>query len=128
MAKELVDDRLAKGLSSDYEFVFLKLPPPAAFLGYACYGRIPCTLASYDIYWIVVAPDIQGQGIGRMILAEAESLIRAAGGTRMYVDTSESPKYRATRAFYRQCGYACESIPADFYAPGDGKVIFVKRL
>ena len=128
VAVELVDDRLAKGLSSDYDFVFLETAATGRLLGYACYGRIPCTLSSYDIYWIVVEPDCQGQGIGRMILAEAESLIRAAGGTRMYVDTSESSKYRATQAFYRQCGYACESILADFYAPGDGKVIFVKRL
>lgn len=126
VAVELVDDRLQKGAASDYAFVFLETA--GRLLGYACYGLIPCTASSYDVYWIVVQPDSQRRGIGRMILDEAESLIRKAGGTRIYVDTSQSEKYRVTRAFYQQIGYHCESILADFYAPGDGKVIFSKRL
>ncbi len=126
VAVELLADRLEKGAASDYEFVFRE--KAGRLLGYACYGRIPCTLSSYDIYWIVVAPDRQGHGLGRMMLAEAESLIQKAGGTRIYVDTSQSEKYRTTRAFYQQCGYHCESILPDFYAPADGKVIFCKKL
>jgi D-alanine-D-alanine ligase len=124
VAIELVEDRLEKGTSSDYSFVFLE--KDSRLIGYACYGLIPCTESSYDIYWIVVHPDFKRQGIGRIILTETERLIGKAGGRRIYIDTSQSEKYLSTHAFYQQCGYVIESILKDFYAPGDGKVIFCK--
>ena len=52
----------------------------------------------------------------------------ARGARRVYVDTSSRSQYEPTRAFYLACGYAREAFLADFYAPGDGKVIFVKAL
>jgi len=126
VAVELVEDRLAKGPASDYFFVFLE--KDGRFLGYSCYGPIPCTASSYDIYWIAVAPAFQRKGFGRVILKETERLIRKAGGTRIYMDTSESETYDTTRAFYLQCGYRFTSIMEDFYAPGDGKVVCFKPL
>ena len=36
--------------------------------------------------------------------------------------------YEATRAFYERTGYALEATLVDFYAPGDGKCIYVKRV
>jgi D-alanine-D-alanine ligase len=126
VAIELVEDRLAKGASSDYDFVFLEKDD--RLIGYACYGLIPCTQSSYDIYWIVVHPDFQRKGIGRIILSETERLIGKEGGRRIYIDTSQSEKYLSTHAFYQQCGYNFESILKDFYAPGDGKVICCKII
>ena len=35
-------------------------------VGYACFGTIPLTRGSYDLYWIVVHPESQGSGIGRV--------------------------------------------------------------
>jgi D-alanine-D-alanine ligase len=126
VAVELVEDRLAKGSTSDYAFVFLE--KDNRLTGYACYGLIPCTASSYDIYWIVVHPDFQRQGIGRIIMTEVEDLIIKAGGRRIYIDTSQSEKYLSTHAFYERCGYSLGSVLEDFYAPGDGKVIFCKIL
>ncbi len=50
------------------------------------------------------------------------------GARRIYADTSSRPQYEPTRAFYLACGYTQEALLADFYAAGDGKVIFVKIL
>jgi hypothetical protein len=50
------------------------------------------------------------------------------GARRVYADTSSRLQYKPTRAFYLACGYVREAILADFYAPDDGKVIFVKVL
>jgi len=47
---------------------------------------------------------------------------------QVYADTSSRPQYEPTRAFYLSCGYVQEAFLADFYSPGDGKVIFVKPL
>ena len=58
----------------------------------------------------------------------AEARIAAAGGRRVYIDTSSRPQYAPTRAFYRACGFHQEALLADFYDQGDGKAIFCKVL
>ena len=61
-----------------------------------------------------------------MILDEAEKCIRQAGGKRVYIETSNREQYQPTRFFYSRCGYEREATLADFYGPGDDKVIYVK--
>ena len=124
VAVELVDEQLAKGEPSGYFFVFAELDDQV--IGYACYGPIACTVSSFDLYWIAVHQDQQGQGLGRRLLEESEKLIRKAGGTRIYIDTSGRSQYEPTRRFYERCGYAVKATLADFYAPGDDRVIFAK--
>lgn len=126
VAAELVDDRLAKGEKSDYHFLFAELD--GALAGYSCFGRIPFTRASYDLYWIAVSPASQRRGIGRRLVAKTEEEVRRAGGVRLYVETSTREQYRPTRAFYEQLGYRLEARLRDFYAPGDGKAIFCRIL
>jgi D-alanine-D-alanine ligase len=126
VAVELVDERLAKGPASGYEFVFAE--DNGEMLGYGCFGPIPATETSYDFYWIAVPKNRQRAGIGRMIMVEAERLIEAAGGRRVYLDTSSRAQYEPTRAFYSRSGYETVAVLDDFYAPGDGKVIFLKVL
>ena len=126
VAVGLVDERLAKGPASGYEFVFAE--EGGELLGYSCFGPIAATEASFDLYWIVVAKNRQRAGIGRALLAESERLIRAAGGCRIYVETSSRNQYEPTRAFYDRGGYQIAAVLDDFYAPGDGKVVFVKVL
>jgi D-alanine-D-alanine ligase len=124
VAIELLDERLAKGPASGYHFIFAERGGHT--LGYACYGPIPLTAAGYDLYWIAVDKNHQGQKIGQILLAESEKLIRAAGGTHIYIETSNRAQYVATRKFYLNNGYHQEALLKDFYAPGDDKVIYVK--
>lgn len=125
-AVELVDERLAKGLPSGYEFVFAHRGD--AVVGYACYGQIPLTQGSYDLYWIAVDQAEQGQGLGRKILEESERLIRRDGGRNVYIETSGRPDYASTQGFYTRCGYLREAVLKGFYAPGDDKLIYSKTL
>lgn len=124
VARELVEERLKSGAASGYEFVFAD--DEAGLLGYACWGPIPCTAESFDLYWIAVRPERHGGGVGRRILALAEQEIGGAGGTRIYVETSTRAAYDPTRAFYERCGYTRAATLDDFYAPGDGKAIYLK--
>jgi hypothetical protein len=52
----------------------------------------------------------------------------AEGRTRVYVETSTRAQYVPTRSFYLACGYDLTAELTDFYAPGDGKAIFLKVL
>jgi D-alanine-D-alanine ligase len=126
VALELVDDRLANGEASHYRFLVGEADGKVA--GYACWGPIPGTAASADLYWIVIHPDFQGRGIGAALLQAAEEEMAAAGRTRVYVETATRPQYTPTRAFYAACGYQLVSELVDFYAPGDGKATFLKVL
>jgi len=126
VAAELVEERLARGPASGYEFRFADAAGGLA--GYSCFGRIALTLASYDLYWIVVAPTAQRSGLGRRLLGATEAAVAALGGQRLYAETSSRPLYAPTRGFYRGCGYREAALFADFYAPGDGKVVFERRL
>lgn len=126
VALELADEALAQGEASHYRFLVAEDGGDLA--GYACWGPIPGTAAAADLYWIVVDPSRQGRGAGRALLAGAEAWMAGEGRTRVYVETSTRAQYDGTRAFYRACGYDLAAELPDFYAPGDGKAIFLKVL
>ena len=126
VALELIDNGLANGEASHYRFVVAEVD--ASVAGYACWGPIPGTAASADLYWIVVHPAHQGRGIGAALLQAAETWMASADRTRVYVETSTRAQYDPTRRFYLSCGYHVAAELADFYAPGDGKAIFLKVL
>jgi ribosomal protein S18 acetylase RimI-like enzyme len=126
VAVELVEERLKQGSRSGYEFILLC--EGERLIAYACYGKISVTLHSYDLYWIVVDPQQQGRGLGRRLLSEVEARVSREGGQQIVVETSSLEGYAATRRFYECCGYEQVARVSDFYAPGDDKLIYVRRL
>jgi ribosomal protein S18 acetylase RimI-like enzyme len=126
IAVELAEERLLKGLSSGYYFLFAE--EHKNMIGYACFGPIPATRDSFDLYWIAVRNDQRGFGLGKAILGKAEQKIGALGGKKIYVETSSRDQYKSTQAFYRTCGYKKEAVLPDFYSLGDDKIIYVKTL
>jgi ribosomal protein S18 acetylase RimI-like enzyme len=129
IALELVEETLSTGKASGYEFVFADKPgKPGSLLGYTCYGPIPDTASSFDLYWIAVSPEQQRSGLGTELLRETERLALQQNASRMFVDTSGREQYAPTRNFYERMGYREEARLIDFYAPGDDKVIYAKTL
>lgn len=126
VAVELVNERLDKGEASGYEFIIADVGDRTA--AYACFGLIPCTLHSYDLYWIATHQDFRGQGIGKTVLHAVEEAVKALGGKSIYIETSCLPKYEPTRSFYLKNNYVEKARFEDFYDDGDDKVIYVKKL
>lgn len=126
VAAELLTERLEKGRASGYEFVLAEVA--GAVAGYTCFGEIPCTTGSYDLYWIVVARDKQGCGIGRALVQETERKVAELGGRKIYIETSSRPQYEPTRGFYLATGYEQVAFLPEFYGTGDGKLIYVRSL
>ena len=126
VAVELVQERLNKGIESGYYFLFAEKDRIVA--GYSCFGPIPCTEESYDIYWIAVQEELRRSGLGAKILNRVENRIKAIGGRRIYVETSSREQYKPTRSFYSRCGYHKEATLKDFYSPGDDKIVFLRVL
>lgn len=95
--------------------------------GWICWGPTPCTLGTYDLYWMAVDPALQGAGIGTALVLEMERTL--VGLARLIVvETAGRPDYAATRRFYESRGYRPTATIPDFYAPGDDQVVFVKDL
>jgi ribosomal protein S18 acetylase RimI-like enzyme len=123
-AVELLDECLAG--DDDYQFV-------GAFdgdrlIGYACWGSTPGTLATSDLYWIVVDRNRQGSGIGSQLLQNVERRLTADGRRLVVVETSSRPDYVTTRKFYEARGYTRAARVPGYYAPGDDLVIYTKDL
>jgi len=126
VAAELVEERLAKGAASGYEFVLAE--SGGRLIGYTTFGPIPCTESSFDWYWLAVRPELQGFGFGKRLLRQVEDRARAMGGTRLYCETSGRPQYATTRAFYERMGFTLCEVLDDYYAAGDGRATYCKLL
>jgi ribosomal protein S18 acetylase RimI-like enzyme len=126
LAVELVRERNLRGPASGYHFLIAELDGEVA--AYACFGKIDCTASSYDLFWIATRAARQGRGLGKRLLARTEELILARGGRRVYAETSSRGQYAPTRRFYERCGYRLAATIDDFYAEGDGKVVYEKIL
>lgn len=96
--------------------------------GWVCFGITPCTLGTFDIYWLAVDPQAQHGGLGSALLTFAERQIAAQGGRLMIIETSGSEMYRPTQRFYEKNGYRLAACVEDFYAPADPKMIFTKPV
>lgn len=125
-AAEVLDDAVVQADGVHYQSYTCELEDLP--IGWVCWGRTPCTLGTFDLYWLAVSPLEQGKGIGRWLMSFAEESIRQQGGRIIVVETAGRPDYAPTRTFYSRLGYREEARLADFYAPGDDKVVFTKQL
>ncbi len=127
IAEELARENLNRGaIESGYHFLVAESGGEVS--GYTCFGPIPGARRRYDLYWIAVAQNFKGGGVGRELMARSEAAILEAGGAKVYVETSSRPPYAPARAFYRRCGYEVDAVLRDYYDDGDDKVIFAKSL
>jgi ribosomal protein S18 acetylase RimI-like enzyme len=140
-AIELLDDALARAEDNTYEALVAvqdredgvdpsEEPDRGAGvpMGYACYGPTPMTDASHDLYWLVVAPEARGRGIGRGLLAAVEDDVRRRGGRRIRIETSSLEGEGGAARFYASTGYERVGLIRDFYRPGDDLITFLKVL
>lgn len=126
IALELINEKINYPETSTYQFLFAQYQ--STVIGYICYGKIPLTKASYDVYWIAVHPDFQKKGIGYTLLSKAEEKTKVHDGKHFYIETSGRKLYEPTHAFYRKAGYSIVAVFKDFYADGDDKLVFHKKL
>lgn len=96
--------------------------------GFACYGPASLAVGTYDLYWIVVDKNFQDKKIGSALLHFIETDLQKRHARQLYIETSDTPQYAPTRAFYERRGYTLAAHFPDYYAVNDGKVIYLKRF
>lgn len=95
---------------------------------YACFGATPMTDATFDLYWMVTAAEVRGQGLGAKLLAAVEANLVSRAARSVRIETSSLEGQGGARRFYQRCGYKLTGLIPDFYRPGDDLFTLVKRL
>jgi len=127
-ALELVDICLGNPAQTDYRVHVAESARSGAVCGYTCWGPVPLTRGSYDLYWIATHPGYQGLGIGRALMQFVENRVLEEKGRLLIIETSSKESYDRTVGFYRRLGYVEASRIRDFYDVGDDKLVLVKRM
>ena len=128
IALELIDDFLNNESTTYRIFVIADEQKNNQVIGYVCYGKSPASYATYDLYWIAVKPHVQKKGVGKSLINFVETEIKKENGNQILVETSSKSAYLATQKFYESLGYDKIAVIDDYYAPGDSKIIYAKKL
>ena len=126
VAMELVDEAI-ESPDKDYYNVFV-YEDGNKILGYHCIGKRALTEGVFDLYWIVVDPDIRSKGIGKALLDHAENFAIERNGIWVLAETSSKESYEKTRNFYLRNKYSIISQIKNFYSISDNLIVFGKYL
>lgn len=125
-AEEIIETALTRPESCGYHFLFAD--GPDALQGFTCFGPIEGTDNRFDLYWIAVSPQAQGQRLGHRLLEHSMNAAQAQGATHMFIDTSTRIDYAAARALYKSHGFELMGMLTDFYSDGDSKALYGRKL
>ncbi len=84
-------------------------------IGVAYCAPEPYACGTWNLYFIAVHPDRQGEGYGGKLLDYIEQALTARGERLLLVETSGLPEFERTREFYRKHGYDEEARIREFY-------------
>ncbi len=124
IALSVFDDAIVG--KDDYRYILAEVE--GELVGYACFGHDEQTVDSYELYWIAVSNRHRGGGIGKQLLVAVENAIAVAGSGRLFIETAGREQYTPTRRFYEDQGYDLVANLVDYYAPGDARVIYARRI
>ena len=80
----------------------------------------------WNLLALGVAPAVHGKGVGRALLNAVEDQLAKA--RMIVIETTQLPEQAGARALYETAGYTQEGRVRDFYADGEDKVIYRKRI
>jgi ribosomal protein S18 acetylase RimI-like enzyme len=127
VAMELIDHVLKDPNQEDYRVDCMANDEDQP-IGYVCYGPVPMTQGTFDLYWIVVDPRSQRQGVGSRLLRFLEDVVRERKGRMILIDTSSIPQYEKTQKFYFRHGFQEVARVPDYYHTGNDRITFCKKL
>lgn len=127
VAVELAQENFDKGEEKSGYF-FTIVEEEGKTIAFSCYGKTPCTTASFDLYWIAVNQNQKGSGIGKKLLKLLEIHVAKLGGKNIWIETSGRPLYEPTRQFYLKYGCLLVAELPEFYGENDPKLIFLLKV
>jgi len=96
--------------------------------GVVCFTERPFADRVWELQMIAVDGVEQRRGVGSGMLRAVEDQVRQRGGRLLLIETSDQGSFERTRQFYRSHGDVEAARIPDYFADGDGKVSFVRRM
>lgn len=82
----------------------------------------------WNMLIIAVDRNNQSKGIGRALIAHLEQTLRDQNQRILIIDTSSDDQFIKTQKFYQDLGFKRTATIPDFWADGEDKITFYKRL
>ena len=83
VALEVFDGAIAgSAAAGSPDYLALGADVDGRLAGWICWGPTPCTLGTFDLYWMAVDPAHHGAGIGTALLNAMEQRLRRHGPAR----------------------------------------------
>jgi ribosomal protein S18 acetylase RimI-like enzyme len=124
----VLDDLAAGGLPAGHAAVAVGAADGGQAAGWAYFAPDPYAANIWNLWWIGVDPVAHGTGAGRLLLQHVEAVVARNEGRVLVIETSDLPPMARARAFYARAGYGERGRIPDFYAEGEAKVIFSRRV
>ena len=124
MLKEMIGDNLDDP-NSEHHWLTYETDQPIAV---AYFAPEQMTSGTWNLYLIAVHSDKQGTGIGAQLMKYVENYLQSRGQRLLIVETSDLSNFSLTRTFYEGLNYKREAHIREFYAEGEGKIVFTKKL
>jgi ribosomal protein S18 acetylase RimI-like enzyme len=114
------------GLKEGYHWVLAE--EADKLCGLICYGSVPLTDGTWDLYWILRSPHSTSKGVANALLQACEEHLRQEKARLLVLDTSSTPPYQPARDFYLRSGFTLSARLVEYYRPGDDLLIYTKRI
>jgi len=124
---EMLDAFFNPTPDDDHTFIVYR-DETRAVLGLACYGPTPFADHIWELYWICVERARQRNHVAQALMQYVSAELKSQTARALYLETSDSDAYRPARAFYEREGFECVAHLNDFYARGEGKIIYRKTF
>lgn len=82
----------------------------------------------WNLWFLGVHPDHQGQGHGSKLLSAVEGTLRDQAARILLIETSGIDDFAQTRKFYLNNGYDEEARIREYYEAGHDKIVFRKAF
>lgn len=127
IALSLLDEAVEKG-QKESGYYWIKLLEGEKIMGFAVYGPNPCTINSWDLYWLAIHERERNRHLGSLLLKEVEKNVARMDGRLLWIETAGRPLYEPTRRFYLKNDYELSATLKEYYGPGDDKLVFRKEM
>jgi ribosomal protein S18 acetylase RimI-like enzyme len=125
MLPDMVSDFLGDDESHD---VWLTCEMEGKAKGFCYAVTEKLTDGTWNMLALAVHPSMQGKGIGSAVVKHLETTLLERGQRVLIAETSGTQEFESTREFYRKNGFFEEARIRDFWAAGNDKIVFWKKL
>lgn len=115
-------------LAGDEGYHWVVAEENGKMLGVICYGEVPLTEGTWDLYWILRSPGASSKGVAAQLLKACEDDLRKHHARLLVLDTSGTPPYQPARDYYVRNGFTLTARIPEYYRPGDDLLIYSKRI